>query len=109
MMQVSEKCAQRPAHRLPGLRAPILGVTPEVALNHAFIEFGQVRAASCDPTHEIADQTEAPPCALASEPRLGEARGVKLNELAVRLIPQTPVEPASAQVLLCNHRPLLRC
>jgi len=23
--------------------------------------------------------------------------------------PQTPVEPASAQVLLCNHHPLLRC
>ena len=64
---------------------------PEVALDHAFIEIGQLRAASCDPTQEIADQAEAPPCALASEPHLGEARGVKFDELAVRLIPQTPV------------------
>ena len=31
MMEVSEKCAQRPAHRLPGLRAPILGVALDVA------------------------------------------------------------------------------
>src|SRR5262245_58283900 len=31
MMEVSEKCAHRPAHRLPGCRAPIPGVALDVA------------------------------------------------------------------------------
>jgi hypothetical protein len=49
---------RRPVARLDGLLTPSV---PEVALDHAFIEFGQLGAAACDPTQEIADQIEAPP------------------------------------------------
>ena len=36
VMKASEKCAQRSAHRLGGLRAPILGVTLDIA-DHLFL------------------------------------------------------------------------
>ena len=82
---------------------------PEVPLDHAFIEIGQLRAASCDPTQEIADQVEAPPSAVASEPVFDETRRVELDELSVGSTLQAPEQPAPAQVLFCNHHPVLRC
>src|SRR5262249_21910608 len=61
------------------------------------------RTAACDPTQETADQAEAPPSTLVSEADLNETRRVVLDEASVRPIPQTPVKPACAQVLFCNH------
>jgi hypothetical protein len=43
------------------------------------------------------------------EADFNEMRRVVLYELSMDSIPETPVKPASAQILLCNHRPFLRC
>ena len=102
---------RRPVARLNGL---LPGSVPEVALDHAFIEIGQLRAASCDPTQEIADQVEAPPCAVANEPLLDEARGVKLDELVraahssdagkAGFCSSTPLQSSSSPPLLSAER-----
>jgi hypothetical protein len=75
----------------------------EISVDQTFIELGQHEAAACDPTQEIADQVDAPPSAAASEADFNETRRVALYELSVRPIPQTPVNPAPAQILFCNH------
>ena len=187
MMEVSEKCAQRPAHRFPGRRPPIPGVALDVTgdvllsdlaevagaggaflahepadgrqmaddglrhqpafpsqiiaelleylllrgdgrqcrrrdlpasrstdsnrfnaarspgwmdcfpalrwrypLDHAFIEITQLRAALCDPAQESADQAEAPPSALASEPVFDKTRRVEFDGLSVESVLQAP-------------------
>jgi hypothetical protein len=82
---------------------------PKVALDHGFIEVGQLRAAACDPTQEIADQVEAPPRAVTSEPLVDEANRVTLDKLSVGAILEALEQPAPAQVIFCNHRPVLRC
>jgi hypothetical protein len=56
---------------------------PEVAIDHTFIKVGQIGAAACDPTQEIADQVEAPPSAVVNEPIFDETRRVALDELSV--------------------------
>ena len=71
---------RRPVARLDGL---LPRSVPEVPLDQAFIEIAQLRAASCDPTQKIADQAEAPPSALASEPISDDTRRVELDELSV--------------------------
>ena len=82
---------------------------PEVPLDHAFIEIGQLAAAACDPTQETADQVEASPCAVANEAVFDETRCVELDELTVGSALEAPEQPAPAQVFFCNHRPVLRC
>src|SRR5450631_217260 len=78
---------RRPVARLYGL---LTASVPEVALDHAFIEVGQLGAAACDPTQEIADQIEAPPSAVTSEPVLGQTRRVDLDQLSVGSALQAP-------------------
>ena len=97
---------RRPVARLDGL---LLASVPEVALDHAFIEVGQIEAAACHPTQEIADQVETPPSALASEPVFNETRRVALNELSVGADLEAPEQPTPDQVLFCIHYPVLRC
>src|SRR5215471_2519589 len=77
---------QQPLQRCPvaGLDGLLPRSVPKVQLYRAFIEIGQLRAALRDPAQEIADQVEAPPSALASEPVFDEPRCIKLNELSVR-------------------------
>ena len=45
MMEVSEKCAQRPAHRLPVNRAPIPGVAFDVAGDVLLVNLAKVAGA----------------------------------------------------------------
>src|ERR1700687_2142923 len=71
---------RRPVTRLDGL---LTASVPEGAIDHAFIEVGQLGAAVWDPTQEIADQVEAPPSALTSEPIFDETCRVALDELSV--------------------------
>jgi hypothetical protein len=54
------KTVARPVRFIPVPCACSDTSVPEVALDHGFIEVGQLRAAACDPTQEIADQVEAP-------------------------------------------------
>jgi hypothetical protein len=101
---------QQPLQRRPGARLD--GLLPrslsQVSLGHALIEIGQLQAAFCDPAKKITDQAEAAPGTLASEPVFDETRRVEFNELSVRPTLQAPQQPAPAQVLLCNHHPVLR-
>ena len=46
VMEVAEEGAQRPAHRLPHLRAPIPGVALDVAYHVILTELAQVIRAS---------------------------------------------------------------
>src|SRR5262245_58459962 len=91
------------------------GQVGRFASSHSLIEgtqpseVGQLGATVCDPTQEIADQPEAPTSTLVREADFNETRRRALHELSVVPIPQTPVKPASAQILLSKHRPLLRC
>jgi hypothetical protein len=45
MMQISEKCAQRPAHRFPGRRAPIPGVALNVVGDVLLADLAEVAVA----------------------------------------------------------------
>jgi hypothetical protein len=45
MMEVSEKCAQRPAHRLPGHRAPIPGMALDVPGDVLLADLAEVAGA----------------------------------------------------------------
>jgi hypothetical protein len=76
---------QQPLQRRPIAR--LNGLLPcsviEVSFDHAFIEIGQLRAASCDPTQEITDQIQASPSAVTSESVFDEPRRVEFNELSV--------------------------
>src|ERR1700675_86743 len=96
----------RPVTTLDG---PLIPSVPEVALDHAFIEVGQLGAAACHPTQEIADQVEAPPSAIATEPLFDETHRVMLDKLSVGTILEALEQPAPAQILICNHHPVLRC
>jgi hypothetical protein len=81
----------------------------EVALDDMFIELGQSAAPARDPTQEPANHVEASPCAVASVPFLDKTSGVALDELSVRPASEAPEQPASAQVLVNFHLPVLRC
>ena len=81
---------RRPVARLDGL---LLASVPEVALDRAFIEVGQIAAAACHPTQQIANQAEAPPRALASEPVFNETRREALDELSVGSDLEAPEQP----------------
>ena len=58
----------------------------------------QLGAAACDPTQEAADQIEAPPSAVASEPVFDETHCVTLDKLFVGTVLKAPEQPAPAQV-----------
>jgi hypothetical protein len=45
MMQVTEKCAQRPAHPLPVCRAPISGVALDVAGDALLADLAEIAGA----------------------------------------------------------------
>jgi hypothetical protein len=77
----------------------------EIPLDDAFIEIGQLRAACCDPTQEIADQAEATPSTLASEPVSDETSRVYFYEMSVGSILQALEQPAPAQVMFYIHHP----
>ena len=87
----------------------LAGSVAEVPLDNTLIEIRQLRTPACDPAHETAGHVEAPPCAVASEPVFDEPRRVELDQLSVRSTLQAPKQPAPAQVLFCNHHPVLRC
>ncbi|UPT92341.1 hypothetical protein HAP41_0000047320 (plasmid) [Bradyrhizobium barranii subsp. apii] len=81
----------------------------EVLLNDLLIEINQLIATARDPTQEPANYVEAAPRAMPNEPLFDETNGVALDEPSVRLASETPVQPASAQVLFNFHLPVLRC
>jgi hypothetical protein len=80
-------CTLGTVARLDGL---LTAAVPEVALDHAFIEVGQLGAVACDPTQEIADQIETSPSAVTSEPLLDQTRRVDLDQLSVGSTLQAP-------------------
>jgi hypothetical protein len=83
---------QPPLQRCPvtGLDGLVPASVLEVALDHAFIEVGQIGAAACYPTRQTADQVEAPPSAVASEPVFDQTRCVALDQLSVGADLQAP-------------------
>jgi len=81
----------------------------EVPLNDLLIEIDQLVATARDPTEEPANYVEATPRAVPNEPLFDETSGVALDEPSVRPASETPVQPASAQVLFNFHLPVLRC
>jgi hypothetical protein len=82
----------------------------EIPLDHPLIEISQLPVTACHLLQEIADQAEAPPCASPSEPVFDQPRRIQLDELSVLPTPQTPKQPAPAQVFVCSHHhPVLRC
>jgi len=85
------------------------GSMPEVALDHMSIEIGQCAPTARDPTQEPADHIEATPRAEPSTPFLDETSAIALDEVSVRPASETPEQPASAQVLVNFHLPVLRC
>jgi hypothetical protein len=82
---------------------------PEVALDDMSIEIGQCAPTARDPTQEPADHIEATPRAEPSTPFLDETSAIALDEVSVRPASETPEQPASAQVLVNFHLPVLRC
>ncbi len=59
VMKVSKKCAQRPAHCLAGLRAPILGVTLDIADHVLLTDLAEVSSAGgANFTQEPADRRQ---------------------------------------------------
>jgi hypothetical protein len=71
----SEPLQRRPVARLDGL---LTASVPEIALDHALIE--SVSLERLPPTQELADQVEAPPSAVTSEPVFGATRRVTAIE-----------------------------
>jgi hypothetical protein len=81
---------------------------PEVPLNDLLIEIGQLIATAPDPTQEPAHHVEASPSALPNKPFRDESSGIALHEMSVRIASETPIQPASAQVIFKFHLPVLR-
>ena len=82
---------------------------PEVLFDHALIEIGQHAATACDPTQEPADHVETSPSAMANEAVSHETCRVTLDKLTVWPAPEKPEQPASAQIFVAFHLPVLRC
>jgi hypothetical protein len=82
---------------------------PEVLFDHALIEIGQHAATACNPTQEPADHVETSPSAMANEAVSHETCRVALDKLTVWPAPEKPEQPASAQILVALHLPVLRC
>jgi hypothetical protein len=81
---------------------------PEVLFNRPLIEIGQCAATACDPTQEPADHVETSPSDMANEAVFHETCRVALDKLTLRSAPETPEQPASAQILFAFHLPVLR-
>ncbi|OKO85512.1 hypothetical protein AC629_07805 [Bradyrhizobium sp. NAS80.1] len=98
-------------HRQPSLeRGPVTRLDrlppasmSEVPLNDLLIEIEQPKATACDPTQEPANHVEATPRAVLNESLFDETSAIALDEQSVRSASETPVQPASAQVLFRNH------
>jgi hypothetical protein len=82
---------------------------PEILFDRALIEIGQRAATACDPTQQPADHIETSPSAMANKAVSLETCRVALDKLTVRPTPETPEQPASAQILFAFHLPVLRC
>lgn len=82
---------------------------PRILSGNQHIEINQPIATARDPTQEPANYVEATPRAMPNEPLFDETNGVALDEPSVRPASETPVQPASAQVLFNFHLPVLRC
>ncbi|PDT63949.1 hypothetical protein CO683_41370 [Bradyrhizobium ottawaense] len=81
----------------------------EAPLNDLLIEIDQLVATAPRSNSGAANHVEATPRAVPNEPLFDETSGVALDELSVRPGSETPVQPASAQVLFNFHLPVLRC
>ena len=100
----------------PSERGPVAGLdrlppgsVPEVPLDDLFIEVGQRTATTRNPTQESADHIETSPSAMANEAVLHETHREALDKRTVLPAPETPEQPASAQILFDFHLPVLRC
>jgi hypothetical protein len=82
---------------------------PDVLFDRTLIEIGQRATLACDPTQEPVDDIETSPSAMANEAVSHETRRVAFDQLTVRPTPETPEQPASAQIFFAFHLPVLRC
>ena len=83
---------------------------PEVLFDRTLIEIGQRAATTCDPTQEPVDHIEtSSPSAMANEAVSHATCRVALDKLTVWPAPEKPEQPASAQILVALHLPVLRC
>jgi hypothetical protein len=82
---------------------------PKVPFDHALIEIGQHAAMPCDPAKEPTNHVETSPSAMGNEVVFHETCRVALDEPTVPPAPEMPEQPASPQILITFHLPVLRC
>jgi hypothetical protein len=80
MMEITEKGAQRPAHRLPSSRAPILGVALYVADHVLLTDLAQVVTGGAHLVQEPADDREMADDGLRDQAALCPQIGIELLE-----------------------------
>ena len=81
MMEVTEECSQRPAHRLPCSRAPILGVALDVADHLRLTDLAEVVVTSgAHLVQELSDDREMTNDGLRGQATLGRQIRIELPE-----------------------------
>ena len=81
MVEITKEGSQRPAHRLPCSRAPILGVALDVADHLLLTDLAQVAVTSgAHLVQEPADDREMTDDRLRGQATLGPQIGIELTE-----------------------------